>query len=300
MPKQRGLPQQKRMRHDSHFVEELTAPRVESIGRMIDIERIEPNPHQPRKSFGDLSEMVASVKEKGILEPILVRSHEGNFQIIAGERRYQAGIIAGLQRLPCIEVDVDARGMLEISLIENLQRKDLTAFEESAALQRLCDQFRYTHEEVARKLGKSRTVITEALSLNRIPEEIQERCRQADIVSKSMLLQVVRQESLEEMHALIDKITGEGITREEARQFNREKGRRSRSRNYTFKYKPDDEAFQFRLTFPRAEVEPDELIQALQQILEKLRDGLGDEKAGRPAGARRGAGSRVERSAPPV
>ncbi len=115
-----------------------------------------------------------------------------------------------------------------------------------------------------------------------------------------MLLQVVRQESLEEMHALIDKITGEGITREEARQFNREKGRRSRSRNYTFKYKPDDEAFQFRLTFPRAEVEPDELIQALQQILEKLRDGLGDEEAGRPAGARRGAGSRVDRPAPPV
>ena len=96
------------MRHDSHFVEEWTAPRVESVGRMIDINRIEPNSHQPRKSFGDLSEMVASVKEKGILEPILVRSHEDNFQIIAGERRYQAGVKAGLQRLPCIEVDVDA------------------------------------------------------------------------------------------------------------------------------------------------------------------------------------------------
>ena len=70
--------------------------------------------------------MVASVKEKGILEPILVRSHEGNYQIIAGERRYQAAKMAGLQRVPCIEVDVDARGMLEISLIENLQRRDLT------------------------------------------------------------------------------------------------------------------------------------------------------------------------------
>ena len=80
--------------------------------------------------------MVASVKEKGILEPILVRSFEGKFQIIAGERRYQAAKLAGLQRLPCIEVDVDHRGMLEISLIENLQRKDLTAFEEAAALQR--------------------------------------------------------------------------------------------------------------------------------------------------------------------
>ena len=80
MSKQRGLPQQRRMRHDSHFVEEITAQRTESIGKMIDSARIEPNPHQPRKDFGDLTDMVASVKEKGILEPILVRSHEGNYR----------------------------------------------------------------------------------------------------------------------------------------------------------------------------------------------------------------------------
>jgi ParB family chromosome partitioning protein len=141
------------MRHDSHFVDEVTASRSESIGRMIDIQRIEPNPHQPRKDFGDLSEMVRSVKEKGVLEPILVRDLGGKYQIIAGERRYQASKMAGLQRVPCIEIDVDARGMLEISLIENLQRRDLTAFEEAGALQRLSDQFRYTHDEIARKLG---------------------------------------------------------------------------------------------------------------------------------------------------
>jgi ParB family chromosome partitioning protein len=175
------------MRHDSHFVEEITSQRSESVGRLIDIDRIEPNPHQPRKQFGDLSEMVASVKEKGILEPILVRSFEGKFQIIAGERRYQAAKQAGLHRLPCIEVDVDHRGMLEISLIENLQRKDLTAFEEAAALQSLVEQFRYTHDEIARKLGKSRTVVTEMLALNRMPEEIQRDVGEADIVSKSML-----------------------------------------------------------------------------------------------------------------
>ena len=118
MSKVRGLPESKRMRHDAHFVEEITARRSETVGRVIDMDRIEPNPHQPRKEFGDLSEMVASVKEKGILEPILVRSHEGRYQIIAGERRYQAARLAGLQRVPCIEVDVDTRGMLEISLIE--------------------------------------------------------------------------------------------------------------------------------------------------------------------------------------
>jgi ParB family chromosome partitioning protein len=259
------------MRHDSHFVEEITSQRSEAgIGRMIDIRRIEPNPHQPRKTFGDLSDMVASVKEKGILEPILVRSHDGKYQIIAGERRYQAALQAGLQRVPCIEVDVDNRGMLEISLIENLQRMDLNPFEESAALQRLCDQFRYTHEEIARKLGKSRTVITEALSLNRIPEDVQERCRQADITSKSMLLQIARQETEADMHRLVDRLAGEGMSRDEARRFNREGDAQRRSRHYTFRFEPEDESFQFRLTFPKPEVERDELIQALQRILERL------------------------------
>jgi ParB family chromosome partitioning protein len=261
------------MRHDSHFVEEITSQRTETVGRLIDIDKIEPNPHQPRKQFGDLSEMVASVKEKGILEPILVRSFEGKFQIIAGERRYQAAKLAGLHRLPCIEVDVDHRGMLEISLIENLQRKDLTAFEEAAALQRLVEQFRYTHDEIARKLGKSRTVVTEMLALNRMPEEIQERCRQADIVSKSMLLQVVRQETLEEMHRLLDRIAGDGMSREEARRFNRtpEKAGR-RAKNFTLRYRPHDSAFQFSMVFRKPQVERQELIAALQDVLLRLQD----------------------------
>jgi len=260
------------MRHDSHFVEEITSTRSESIGRLIDIDRIEPNPHQPRKNFGDLSEMVASIKEKGVLEPILVRALEGGrFEIIAGERRYQASKIAGLQRVPAIEVDVDNRGMLEISLIENLQRKDLTPFEEAAAIQRLCDQFRYTHEEIARKLGKSRTVITEALSLNRMPETVQERCRQADIESKSMLLQIVRQDSEDAMHRLVDRITGDGITREQARRFNRsEASDERRPKRYVFRYAPEDEAFQFSLSFPRPDVQKAELVTALQSVLERL------------------------------
>lgn len=269
MPRMSGLPETRRMRHDSHFVDEVTSQRSESIGRMLDIRRVQPNPHQPRKDFGDLSEMVVSVKEKGILEPILVRSHEGQYQIIAGERRYQAARLAGLQRIPCIEVDVDARGMLEISLIENLQRRDLTPFEEAAAIQRLSDQFRYTHEEIAKKLGKSRTVITEILSLNRIPEEVQERCRQADIVSKSMLLQIVRLPTPEKMYAMIDKIHSEGMTREEARDYKREQ-RQTKRRNFTFRFKPEDRDYRFTLTFARPEIERKELIQTLHEILAQL------------------------------
>jgi ParB family chromosome partitioning protein len=287
----KGLPQDRRMRHDSHFVEEITSNRSESIGRLIDIDRIEPNPHQPRKHFGDLSEMVASIKEKGVLEPILVRAIEGGrFEIIAGERRYQASKLAGLRHVPSIEVDVDNRGMLEISLIENLQRKDLTPFEEAAAIQRLCDQFRYTHEEIARKLGKSRTVITEALSLNRMPESVQERCRQADIQSKSMLLQIVRQDTEDAMHKLVDKITGEGITREEARRFNREEHPEARRpKRYVFRFAPDDQAFQFSLSFPKAEVDKSELVVALQSVLERLIRELHDEPSATAHGARSGS-----------
>jgi ParB family chromosome partitioning protein len=261
------------MRHDAHFIDEITSESSESIGRLIEIGRVRPNPHQPRKFFGDMTEMVESVKDKGILEPILVRysDEEEIYEIIAGERRYQAASIAGLQKVPCIEVDVDNRGMLEISLVENLQRKDLTPFEESAAIKRLSSQFRYTHEEIARKLGKSRTVITEILSLNRIPEDVQERCRQADIMSKSMLLQIVRQESTADMHTLVDKITGEGLTREEARKFNRsENGQKARRRNYTFNYRPEGKEFKFNMTFERQNVDKGEVILALQGVIEKL------------------------------
>jgi ParB family chromosome partitioning protein len=173
--------------------------------------------------------------------------------------------------------------MLEISLIENLQRKDLTPFEEAGAIQRLCDQFRYTHEEIARKLGKSRTVITEALSLNRMPEAVQERCRQADIESKSMLLQIVRQDTEDEMHKLIDRISGEGITREEARKHNRPEGER-RARRFVYRFEPEDEAFHFSLSFAKAQVEKEELVKALQSVLERLLREMRDEGPGASKG----------------
>jgi ParB family chromosome partitioning protein len=259
------------MRHDAHFVEEVTSGRHTAIGVLVDIDRLEPNPHQPRKHFGDLSEMVASIKEKGVLEPILVRSVDGKFQIIAGERRYQASIIAGLSHLPCVEIDVDNKGSLEISLIENLQRKDLTPFEEAAALQRLCDQFGYTHDQVARKLGKSRTSITETLSLNRMPEPIQDICRQADIGSRSTLLEIVRQDSLEEMFALIERIGAGGLTRDEVRDHKRAEGKRqSRARNFVYRFRPEGHEYSFTLRFKKSQVERRELISTLRQILERL------------------------------
>ena len=206
----RGLPETVRMRHDAHYVETLTASAGAPVGRMIPIEHIDPNPNQPRQVMGDLSELIASVKEQGLIEPIVVRQRGSRFQIVAGERRYQAAVRAGIEELPVVIRDVDDVGILEIALVENLQRKDLTAFEEAEALHALCQKAGYTHEKLAQKLGKSRTVITESLSLNQMPDQIKQLCRLADISSKSLLLQVVRQGEPEKMAALVEQMSRPG------------------------------------------------------------------------------------------
>ena len=104
-PRRIGLPDSMRMRHDVHFVDQLSRPGGVPVGRLIPIEDIEPNPHQPRQAMGDLSDLVASIKEMGILEPILVRPRGSRFQIIAGERRFRAASEAGLAEIPCIVRD---------------------------------------------------------------------------------------------------------------------------------------------------------------------------------------------------
>ncbi len=281
----RGLPETVRMRHDAHYVETLTASAGAPIGRMIPIEHIDPNPNQPRQVMGDLSELIASVKEQGLIEPIVVRQRGSRFQIVAGERRYQAAVRAGLEELPVVIRDVDDAGILEIALVENLQRKDLTAFEEAEALHALCQKAGYTHERLAQKLGKSRTVITESLSLNAMPDNIKQLCRLADISSKSLLLQVVRQSDPEKMAELVEQMSRHGgMTRQEVRaQVKPPIARRGRPRAFTFTYKAPTKQFAFSLSFKKADVEPDEVIDTLERILDDLRSkraAAGDQAAG--------------------
>ena len=117
--------------------------------------------------------------EKGVLEPLLVRyiPREDTYYIISGERRYHASKAAGLHELPCIEKIADDAETLELALIENLQRKDLTPFEEADGLQRLADQFDYTHDDIAKKIGRARSSVTETMSLRVIPESSSPRVR---------------------------------------------------------------------------------------------------------------------------
>jgi ParB family chromosome partitioning protein len=267
----RGLPETVRMRHDSHYVEALTSSAGAPIGRMVGIDQIDANPNQPRQVMGDLSELMASIAEKGIIEPLIVRQRGSRYQIIAGERRYQAAVQVGLREIPIVIREVDDNEIIEIALIENIQRKDLTPFEEAEALHSLATRCNYTHEDMARRLGKSRSAVTESLSLNSIPEEVKNLCRLADIHSKSLLLQVVRQGDTQKMVALIEKIaSGEASTREVVRRETA-KPKPGRPKAYVFSYKAPTKAFKLQLRFSKSKVERDEVIEALEGIIKELR-----------------------------
>ena len=271
MPK-RGLPTTVKMRHDEHYVEALSFSSGTPVGRMAPIDQIDPNPNQPRQVMGDLSELMASIAEKGVIEPLVVRQRAGRYQIIAGERRYQAAVQVGLRELPVVVRDVDDTEVIELALVENLQRKDLTPFEEAEALHALAERCNYTHEDLARKLGKSRTSVTESLALNQMPDDVKNLCRLADITSKSLLLQIVRQSDPRKMTALIEKMASEGITtRHDLRKTTASKAKAGRPRAYVFNYKAPSKDFNLKLQFRKSQVERDEIIKALLAIIEELK-----------------------------
>jgi ParB family transcriptional regulator, chromosome partitioning protein len=269
----KGLPENFRLRHDSHYVELLTSRGAGApVGRMIPIDKLAPNPLQPRVEIGDLTELVLSIQEKGVLEPILVRPSDvgGRFMIISGERRYRASLEVGLTELPCIEMDVDDRAVAEISLIENLQRKDLTAFEEADGLVALAKRFGYKHDEIAKKLGKARTSVTETISIAGIPPDVRDLCRRADISSKSMLLQVVRQPTDEEMREFVQKIGATGLTRDQAREIRQ--GKPSKARPFSHHYDDPDSNWSLTLTFRSPDATTEEIRLALATALDALKN----------------------------
>jgi len=268
-----GLPVTLKMRHDAHYVETLASYSGASIGRMIPLEKVRPNPDQPRKNIGDIRELADSIREKGVLEPLLVRyvPREDAYYIISGERRFHASRAAGLREVPCIEKIADDAETLELALIENLQRKDLTPFEEADGLYRLAEQFAYTHEDIARKIAKARSSVTETLSLRTIPEAIRRQCVEHGIVSKSLLLQIARQPNEKKMAETLVRIIQGGLTRDEARQERRdEKSAGPRPQPFIFNFQPDNEAFRLRIQFRKSNVSRQELIYTLRAILDSL------------------------------
>ncbi|MFN2531461.1 MAG: ParB/RepB/Spo0J family partition protein [Pyrinomonadaceae bacterium] len=271
----RGLPTGLQMRHDAHYVEELAQHRPTQVGRMIAVDKLDPNPEQPRVEFGDLSELTASIAEKGVLEPLLVKPNRltGRWMIIAGERRWRSAQKAGLKEVPCVEMEVDAGTVAEIALIENMQRKDLTVWEEADGLLALCERFGYTHEEVARKVGKSRTTVTEALSIATIPPDVREVLTKAEISAKSALLQIVRQPDDDSMRRFANQIATRGLNRNDAREARRqEMGPRvvPDEKPYTFKYTSPDKQCNVEVRFQRSNVQKPEIAAILRTVADEL------------------------------
>jgi len=142
----------------------------------VNIARIKRNPMQPRQNFDrkKLEELIASIKEKGVLQPVLVRAKDGDFELIAGERRFRAAEALGLTEIPVIIRNVSDVDALELSLIENIQREELNPIEEANAYQRLVEEFGFSQDEVAKAVGKDRTTITNTIRLLALPRRVQE------------------------------------------------------------------------------------------------------------------------------
>jgi ParB family transcriptional regulator, chromosome partitioning protein len=141
---------------------------------VLPLSSIHTNPNQPRRTFepAAIAELAASIREKGILQPLLVRPHQGMYQLIAGERRFRAALEAGLEHVPVVVRDVEDTEMLELALIENIQREELNPMEEAAAYGRLLDEFNLTQQQIADRVSKDRSTIANTLRLLSLPEEV--------------------------------------------------------------------------------------------------------------------------------
>lgn len=274
----RGLPTGITMRHDSHYVEELARSNNRSIGKVLPIEKIEPNPDQPRVEIGDLTELTSSIKEKGVLEPLLVKPNKqkGTWMIIAGERRWRSAKLAGLKEVPCIELDIDEQSIAEIALIENLQRKDLTIWEEADGLAALQSRYGYTHDKIAKKIGKSRSTITESMAIAGIPENIREKCAEAKITAKSTLLEIARQFDDATMLDFVNKIRDHGLKREEIRQEIRPQKTKVAEKipkveKKSFKYAAFDNSFDIEIFFNRDAFERKDILRALKEAFDHVK-----------------------------
>ena len=179
----------------------------------INIDQIAPNPLQPRRSFDEtkIDELAASIREKGVIQPLLVRRSGGGYQLIAGERRFRAAVKAGLHELPVVVRDVSDHEALQLALVENLQREDLNPIEEANAYQRLQEEFGLRQEEIADKVGKSRPAVANSVRLLLLPEEIQREVSQGKLpVGQARALLALEREAL--MVSTARQVIAKGLT----------------------------------------------------------------------------------------
>ncbi len=263
------------MKHDVHYVDLIdsrsTSPRI----RMIPVNEIDPSPQQARTELGNIQELMASIKEKGILEPILVRRKNERYEIVAGERRYVAAKNIKMKELPCIEMNVSDNEAMEMALIENMQRKDLDVFEEADGLRALSDLYGYSHEQISRKIGKARSTVTEIMNISKIPKEIRKLCDEYKIKSRSTILEIAKQKDMNDMLKLITAIKKRELKREDTRDLSKLiKGKIKKERAFIYNYAEKDDKFKVKIEFRKPNVTRDEIIETLLRVIKKLKESI--------------------------
>jgi ParB family chromosome partitioning protein len=237
----------------------------------IPTEFLRPNPNQPRQHFdeGSLRDLTASVKEKGILQPIIARKDPDSegYIIIAGERRWRAATAAGLATMPALVRGVE--DALEVAIIENLQRENLSALDEAEALLNLKHARGFTDDQLAKVVGKSRSSVTEALSLNKLPEAIRAECRALDIGTKIQLLAVLRAGDEGKMRDAWEAFkTGKATTTRQLKAHKQDS--KSKPKQFRFQHKPAGGSFQVIVTFSKRKANSAEIKEALRDAMQHL------------------------------
>ncbi len=185
----------------------------------VPIASLKPNPSQPRRSFRDasLAELAESIRRRGVLQPVLVEEAGGGYQIVAGERRVRAAKLAGLDRVPVLVRSFSPDERLEVALIENLQREDLTPIEEAKAYRQLMEARDLTQEQVAAKIGKDRTTITNSLRLLKLPQKVQDAVEKGDL-SAGHARALLAVTSSADMELLFERVVARGLSVRETEQ----------------------------------------------------------------------------------
>ena len=179
----------------------------------LPIEELRPNPYQPRKIFNDeaLNDLANSIKEHGVFQPIIVKKSIKGYEIIAGERRYRASKLAGLSKIPAIIRDFSDEQMMEIALLENLQRENLNAIEEAHAYKTMLEKLNITQDQLAIKVGKSRSYVTNMLGILRLPKDVQRLVVQ-DKLSMGHARMLSKLEDENKIIELANRVVNEGLT----------------------------------------------------------------------------------------
>lgn len=188
-------------------------PEGKRVFQICGIEEIHPNPFQPRKTFADgqLQELVESIREKGILQPLVVRRKGEGYELIAGERRWRAAQKAGMKEIPILIKDVGESELLELSLMENIQRENLNPLEEAEAFKKLMDQFHLTQEEISKKVGKDRTTVTNTIRLLKLPQEIKQSLAEGKI-TMGHARAFLSLDGLEKQRSLLRRLLSGGLS----------------------------------------------------------------------------------------